>query len=185
MRLLAPFVLASLLVGCGGTASPPATAGHDKPPEAPPEPEKPFLEIPPHQAIGEPRAMKDKAPAAWWVWMDESGLWHVRTTTASGAHRFRGKIKAATGFVTDVAPTKEALKSRIQDNHHGLVVDFQTDREMDGLDFRTSDGGCVRLNLLVDGGPHPKRVFVGEKMMEPPHAHFQLCPLRPKNVPAR
>jgi len=50
------------------------------------------------------------------------------------------------------------------------------EREMDGLDFRTSDGGCVRLQLLLDGGPHPKRVFVGAKMLEPPHAHFQLCP---------
>ena len=170
-----------VVMGCGGAersaTSPAGAASSSAAPEAMPEPDKAFHEVPPHRALGEPRAMKEKAPAAWWIWADEAGGWHVRTTTATSAHRFRGRIKSATGFITDVAPTKDALKDRIKDTHqHGLLVDFQTDRDMDGLDFRTSDGGCVRLHLLLDGGPHPKRVFVGESMLEPPHAHFQLCP---------
>ena len=165
------------VVSCSGTPAPTSAATQAGPPEAPPEPDKPFHEVPPHEALGEPRAMREGAPAAWWIWVDEAGLWHLRTTTASSAHRFRGRIKSATGFVTDAAPTRDILKDRITDTHqHGLLVDFHTEREMDGLDFRTSDGGCVRLQLLLDGGPHPKRVFVGAKMLEPPHAHFQLCP---------
>ena len=183
------FLIAGVLslAACGGsrpvdaTAPTPSTtpvATTASPPsDAMPEPDRAFHEVPPHAALGEPRGIKERAPAGWWVWADEGGVWHVRTTTAAGAHRFRGRIRSATGFVTDIVPTKAALKEAIKDTHqHGVLVDFHTDREMDGLDFRTSDGGCIRLQLLLDGGPHPKRVFVGEKMLEPPHAHFQLCP---------
>jgi hypothetical protein len=120
--------------------------------------------------------MHPGAPAAYWIWADPNGMWHLRTTTAGSPHRFRGRIAGATGAIVDVRPSRLDFGDRLRSGPRGVGFDFHTRGHIDGVDFRPADNGCVRFALFIDGGPHPKRIFVGAQGVEPPHAHFAACP---------
>jgi len=176
--------VASLLVACagGGPVAQPGPAAPGAPPAGrqpvgdPPEPAKGAAELPPGSANGLPRGLNPGAPAAYWIWQDPADGWHLRTTTAGASHQFMGRILAISGDIVGVKPMRTEHRDRVRYTKRGLVFDFQTQGSIDGIDFRASDNGCVRFNLKIDGGPAPKRVFVGSAGTEPPHAHFMVCP---------
>ncbi|MBI5537233.1 MAG: hypothetical protein HY898_31215 [Deltaproteobacteria bacterium] len=187
MRTVSIAMLAALLVSCGAAPTPersrsaPVTPGPGAPapgrqPVAdPPEPAKGAAELPAGSANGLPKGLNPGAPAAYWIWQDPSDGWHLRTTTAGVPHQFMGRILGVSGEIVG-RPMRTEHRDRVRFTKRGMVFDFQTQGSIDGLDFKASDNGCVRFNLKIDGGPAPKRIFVGSNSLEPPHAHFMVCP---------
>lgn len=94
---------------------------------------------------------------------------------------FRGRIKGVSGAVVNVHPSRTEHRDRVAHTSDGWMFNFRTQGHADGLTFGTQDGGCVRFDLQLDGGPVPKRVFIGAKEISPRSGHFVLCP-HPKNA---
>jgi hypothetical protein len=81
-----------------------------------------------------------------------------------------------TGAVVNVHPVRTEHRDRVAHTAQGWMFNFRTSGHADGLTFGTQDGGCVRFDLQLDGGPVPKRVFIGAKELQPRSGHFMLCP---------
>jgi hypothetical protein len=154
---------------------------------APPLPAQPAREAPPHSAgrpehlppgaaAGRPPGFKPGAPAAFWIWHGPREDWRVRTTTAGAPHVFRGHVHGVTGAIARVHPSRTEFHDRLWQTKEGWAFVFKTAGHADGFTFVTRDGGCVRFDLLLDGGPHPKRIFVGKGEISPKSNHFVLCP---------
>jgi hypothetical protein len=147
-----------------------------KPVPDPPEPLETAAELPPGSALGMPTTMNPAAQAAYWIWESPPGSWHLRTTSGGSPQQYTGRIVGVSGEILGAKPLRADHKDRLRQSRRGLVFDFRSHGEMEGLDFRPSDGGCVRFNLRVAGEPAPKRIFVGAKALEPPRSHFLVCP---------
>ena len=147
-----------------------------KPVPDPPEPTGTAEELAAGSALGMPRGLNPNAQAAYWIWHGPQGAWHLRTTTGGSPQHFAGRILGISGDIVEVKPLREERKDRLRQSRRGLVFDFQTRGDMDGIDFRPSDNGCVRFNLRVAREAVPKRIFVGAGNLEPKDSHFMVCP---------
>jgi len=112
---------------------------------------------------------------AYWVWVDPSGGWHVRTTTARSAHVFEGVVTVeGAGVLTAVKPTKVEWGDTIRLlNPKQIKFRFQTMGGIDGFDFR-ANSPFVRFDLLIDGRRAPQSVFVGASSLRPAGQPFDL-----------
>jgi len=152
--------------------------------EEPPEPPAPATGTPaaPQElkplsiADGRPRGLAPGAPAAYWIWRDATGLWHLRTTTARLEHTFRGRVVGASAPVGGVSPSRSEFRDRIRVTPRGVVFSFVTRGHIDGFDFRPADNQCVRFNLDMGGGPRPKRIYIGARRRSPRTGVFNICP---------
>ncbi len=181
---------------------PPAAAHHRRPtPPAPPDqapkraepparatvPSQPPKEEAPHTrtapallrpgvGAGRPRGFRPGAPAAFWIWQGPRGGWRLKTTTKQMAHLFRGHLRGTTGGINQVHPSRTEFRDRIWKTKQGWAFSFKTLGHADGFTFVISDNGCVRFDLQLDGGPHPKKIFIGKREIQPPSNHFIVCP---------
>jgi hypothetical protein len=161
-----------------------------KPPPAMTAPAQPPKEEPPHSsgrpqplpegsAMGRPPGFKAGAAAAYWIWLGPRGGWRVRTTTGDSSHVFRGHVRALTGppaVISSVQPTRTEFSDRIWKTQTGWAFSFKTSGHADGFSFLTREPVCVVFDLQLDGGPEPKRVFVGREQVEPQSGFFVACP---------
>ena len=167
------------------TAPPPPTPATPVPATDPPQPA--HQEVPPpadkpHEfkfsvADGRPRGLHEGVPESYWIWHDDHGKWwHVRTSTHSVQHRFQGWVFHDKDRFTDIHPTRLEWSDRIKYGTNGASWDFQTKGHEDGFDFRTSGNQCVRFHTFIDGKPNHDRVHLGAGGVNPPSAHFRVCP---------
>ena len=154
-------------------ATDPAQPAHQ---EVPPPADKPH-EFKFSVADGRPRGLHDGVPESYWIWHDEHGKWwHLRTSTHSVQHRFQGWVFHDKDRFTDIHPTRLEWGDRIKYGTNGAAWDFQTKGHEDGFDFRTSGNQCVRFHTFIDGKPNHDRVHIGAGGVNPPSAHFRVCP---------
>jgi hypothetical protein len=121
---------------------------------------------------------------AYWIWKDDDGTWHVRTTSARVPHRFQGIIRPS------LAGSIQALKGvglenpgrrgrggdRLEFVGGDVVFDFSTKDTEDGLDFQLVGNPCLEFDLRIDGDEDPGKIYVGKNQSKPGKAHFILCP---------
>src|SRR5438105_12831441 len=99
---------------------------------------------------------------AYWLWKEDDGTWHLRTTSARQEHRFQGRIHPMT------AGSIEALVGVGLEGggrrHRGdgmdmvegdVVLDFRTKASEDGLDFQLRGNVCLEFDLRIDGDGAP------------------------------
>jgi hypothetical protein len=122
--------------------------------------------------------------ARYYVWYDKQG-WHLRTT-AGGTRRFHGTMRVTDGTIAScisVGLKGDGKKSqdawRVEPKRKELAFDFRTSTHSDGLDIRIDgDDAELEFNLLIDGQPKPRAVFLGKKQHNP-----IAMPLKLKAVP--
>jgi hypothetical protein len=141
----------------------------------PPEPKAPAEKLPAGIADGQPANMKGGAQGAFWIWRVSANVWRLRTTTRAHQHIFTGKLAGVTGPVTGVRPTRNELSDRIFLRADRVSFKFATKGDFDGFDFSTRKNTCVEFNLLLDDA-RPRRIFIGEKEVQPKTGHFIVCP---------
>jgi hypothetical protein len=135
------------------------------------------VRMPAGVAEGRPRSFRPGAAPAYWIWQGPRGGWRLRTTTANAAHTFRGYIRGSTGKVMGMEPTRTEFRDRVWQLKNGAwAFSFRTAGHADGFTFTVNDGGCVELDLQLDGGPVKKRIIVGKAEKQPTSNRFQLCP---------
>ncbi len=161
-------------------SQPPPPAQPALPPQRPRQPPprsrtRPEL-LPAGIGAGRPASFRPGAPAAYWIWQGPRGDWRLRTTTTRLLHAFRGHVKGTTGAVLRIQPSRTEFRDRVWKTKTGWAFSFTTMGHADGFTFATRDNGCVRFDLLIDGGPHPKRIFVGRAERSPSQGHFIVCP---------
>ena len=159
-----------------------AAAGSSEPavPQAPfdepAEYQGPIEQLPPGAAMGRPPSFRPGAPAAYWIWQGPRGSWLLRTTTAGATQVFRGRVAGAPGEIVNVHPLRTEFRDRIRRARGGWVFSFTSAGHADGFTFMTREAGCVRFDLELDGGPQPKRIFIGRGELQPRSPHFVVCP---------
>lgn len=120
-----------------------------------------------------PLAPVTERAAGFRVWF-EAGEWHLRAGGGNRVHRYQGTLAGTNGSVTSLRPTRSSLRE-----HVALVGDaVQFDLEVsagEGFDAKVA-GGCVRLDLLLDGKRRPDRVRIGARGATPGHVPFDRCP---------
>ncbi|MCC6527730.1 MAG: hypothetical protein IT373_34105 [Polyangiaceae bacterium] len=152
---------------------PTATGALFEPP--PPPSGRPEL-LPAGLPLGRPPAFAPEAAAGYWLWQGPRGSWMLRTTTGGESHAFSGSVAGTSGAIGDVGPTSAALAERIRRTDAGWEFSFHTAGHADGFTFSVQGGGCVRLDLRLDGAPAVHHVFVGSAQLQPRSAHFIVCP---------
>ncbi|MBK7394767.1 MAG: hypothetical protein IPJ34_00310 [Myxococcales bacterium] len=165
--------------GPGPVVGAPVSAGVDQfpvnqpvvteyaPPPTPPQPTNNSV------ASGQPPHLHPSAPAAYWIWRDSNGWWHVRTTTKKYLHRFHGTVKSVGGNIAMVKGTRLEMNDRLKTNGKALWFAFDTQGHLDGFDFTTSDNQCVTFNLSTSAG---KAIYVGAGEVQPSTGYFTVCP---------
>ena len=110
--------------------------------------------------------------AGFRVWWKE-GAWHLRAGGGTRPHRYQGTLSGTNGSVTSARPTDSALRDHVALVGDAVQFDFEaTDDE--GFDAEVA-GGCVRLDLLLDGKRRPDRVYEGAAAAAPAHVPFEIC----------
>jgi hypothetical protein len=129
---------------------------------------------------GQPKGFKEGDSKRIAVWHGKKG-WHIRTTTAKTLHHFTGKIVVEGGVFEGVEPHHLEDKGRFADwwkltaKDHEIVIDFKTDRGIDGINFQLSkDAKLIRFNLHIDGKHHKDLIFIGGGGIHPDHDPFVL-----------
>jgi hypothetical protein len=177
----------------------PATTGRLTSPPPQPLEAQPAKDVPPSSSgdparmpegagTGRPPGFRPGAPAAYWIWQGPRGGWRIRTTTLGKPHVFRGRIRGATGEVTNVQPSRVEFRDRVWRERDGSwAFSMRTSAHADGLTFVTQDNGCVVFDLQLDGGPETKKIFVGRGELQPSSSFFVVCPkgMSPTQRPAR
>jgi hypothetical protein len=132
-------------------------------------------------AYGQPRSMQPGAPAAYYIWTDPQGGWHLRTTTGGQQHVFRGRVAGQTAPITNVTPSRMEFQDRLRVSPRGTVAfAFATQGAVDGFDFRADNNACVTFNLDLAGGPTPRRIVVGAQEIAVNTPNFQVCNPAPR-----
>src|SRR5205823_1793951 len=119
---------------------------------------------------------------AYWVWKEDDGTWHLRTTAARQGHRFQGRIHPAdAGSIQALAgvglqaPSRRRKGDQLGMVDNDVVFDFTTHENLDGLDFQLVGNPCLEFDLRIDGDSDPGKVFLGRNKARPEKAHFTLC----------
>jgi hypothetical protein len=114
---------------------------------------------------------------AFWIWRDDDGLWHLRTTSRRVSHRFQGTIRPLPG--TEIV---EFNRIGLDPNDRaGLVgrsisFDWRTSRLIDGFDFRLRGGTGLEFDLRLDEDGSSRYIYLGRERTKPATAHFLLGP---------
>jgi hypothetical protein len=130
---------------------------------------------------GRSEAMHSGARIAYWLWRDADGLWHLRSTTTKGSHRFQGRIHADTPNTLIIASRVSMESNGRHADDIGLVdgdiaFNLITEGKQDGFDFRVARDTCLEFELRIDGDGDPSRIHLGASQTRPAGAHFLLCP---------
>jgi hypothetical protein len=138
--------------------------------------------VQPIDPVGEPKGFHGGDTARYAVWVGSKGSWRVRTTTARKLHHFTGKIWVEGGVFTGVEPHDLEFKGRfgdwwrVSEKRHEIVIDFKTDREIDGINFQVSkEAKFLYFNLHVDGKHHKNLIMVGRGNHHPERDPFTLA----------
>jgi hypothetical protein len=122
---------------------------------------------------GEPKGFKAGDTVRYAVWHNKGG-WHVRTTTAKKLHHFTGKILVEGGTIVGLEAHDLEFKGRfadwwrLQENRHELLIDFKTDRGIDGINFQVSNEAVrILFNLHVDGKHQKDLIHIGRAGLHP------------------
>jgi hypothetical protein len=114
---------------------------------------------------------------AFWIWRDDDGGWHVRTTSRRVAHRFQGTIRPSPGAeIVDLKPVNLDPKDRLGLVGRALSLDWHTSRLIDGFDFRVQGDACLEFDLRLDDDGTSRYIYLGRDRTRPDAAHFLLCP---------
>lgn len=139
------------------------------------EPREPAQQMERSIANGRSKELEPGAIHGVWIWRS-GDRWHVRTTTKSAKHRFKGIVSVPEGSEIDrVGATRTDLKDRILLRERAVKFDFTTNGHEDGFDFTVDGKGCVRFAIEVDGEQKPELVKLGRKAAHPDSWHFKLC----------
>ena len=155
---------------------PPPSLPPQPPTEAPPASTSRAVLLPPGIGTGRPAGFSPGAEAAYWIWQGPRGSWRIRTTTKNMPHVYRGHVHGMTAAIIRVQPSRTEFRDRVWKTGKGYAFSFKTNGHADGFIFSTRDNGCVRFDLRLDGGPHPKRIHIGKSGHQPPSGHFIVCP---------
>jgi hypothetical protein len=165
-RLIFMAAIAGVLLVLGGLSAPSEAGGGGK-----------VQFIDPN---GEPKSFKDKDTERYAVWHSKTG-WHIRTTTAKVEHRFTGKIVVEGGIFEGVEPVHLEDKGKFRDwwkvgaKDREMIIDFKTDRGIDGINFQLSkDAKLIRFNLDIDGKHQKHLIYVGKNGIHPDADPFEL-----------
>ncbi len=139
------------------------------------EPREPAQQLKRSVANGRSKDLEPGAIHGVWIWR-VGDRWHVRTTTKSAKHRFKGLVSVPEGTTIDrVGATKTDLKDRILLRERAVKFDFTTNGHEDGFDFTVDGKGCVRFAIEVDGERSGDMVKLGRRDVRPDSWHFKLC----------
>ena len=121
---------------------------------------------------------------AYWIWKDDDGTWHLRTTSARVQHRFRGiirpslpgAIRALSGIGLEGPGRRGRGGDRLELVGSDVVFDFSTKDTEDGLDFQLVGNPCLEFDLRIDEDGDPGKIYLGKNQAKPDAPHFVLCP---------
>jgi hypothetical protein len=122
-------------------------------------------------------------PFGYWLWKEDDGTWHLRTTAARQAHRFQGAIRPS------IAGSIQAL-SGVNLNPGGrrrpsdvlrmegsnIVFEFTTHQGLVGFDFQLVGRSSLEFDLRIDQDSDPGKIFIGKAQANPEKAHLILSP---------
>lgn len=128
-------------------------------------------------ANGRPRNLQAGAAEAYWVWRDDNGGWHLRSTTAKVEHRFSGRISGHGKVeITGVHAARTERNDTVKLVDNNISFDFTTAANEDGLDFTIPGNACVDFDLQIDAKYKPDHIVVGANEQRPKNARFTACP---------
>jgi hypothetical protein len=114
---------------------------------------------------------------AYWIWHDEDGVWHVRTTARRVGRQFRGVVRPMTGGeITDMQGVGITGDDRLGMVGRTISFDWRTRSSIDGFDFRLKGDACLEFDLRIDGDGTATYIYLGKTAAKPERAHFLLCP---------
>jgi hypothetical protein len=147
---------------------------------APPQSKSRAQPLAPGAGTGRPHGFRPQAAPAYWIWQGPRGHWRLRTTSKHQLHVFRGRVRAIDGTVSSIQASRNEFRDRMWQAGDDWAFSFKTKSHADGFTFeaRGTGGGnaCVKFDLQLDGGPEPKRIFVGRSQVQPASNHFVVCP---------
>jgi hypothetical protein len=161
---------ALLLAGCGSTPPPiPTTAAQ--------------LDF--AVATGRSPNLHSGAGFAYWLWREDDGSWHLRTTSGKQSHRFQGRIRtnvpgaiqALTGVGLDArGKKKRAGGDDLKTENGEIVFDFVTKENIDGFDFQlVGSSACIDFDLRIDGDGDAGKIFIGRSATRPEKPRVVFC----------
>lgn len=128
-------------------------------------------------ADGRATALRIGARRAYWVWKDEDGVWHLRTTAGQSGRAYEGVIRPLPGAeITDLKPVGLGPNAELGMTGRTLTFRFRTRNGVDGFDFRLNGSACVEFDLRIDGDGDPAHIYLGRTQQRPALQHFLLCP---------
>lgn len=114
---------------------------------------------------------------AYWIWRDDDGVWHLRTTARRTGHRYQGTIRPPEGAaITGLTLVGLDANDRVGLVGRALSFDWRTRRTIDGFDFRLQGEGCLEFDLRLDEDGTTRYIYLGHDRVRPESAHFLLCP---------
>lgn len=128
-------------------------------------------------AAGRPSELASGNHRAFWIWRDDDGVWHLRTTSRRVAHRFQGTIRPMLGAeIVDLKRIDLDPNDRAGLVGRALTFDWRTSRVIDGFDFRLQGDACLEFDLRLDEDGTSRYIYLGRDRIKPDTAHFLLCP---------
>lgn len=114
---------------------------------------------------------------AYWIWRDDDGVWHLRTTARRVGHRFQGMIRPLEGGeIVGLTLVGIDPNDRVGMVGRALSFDWRTRRLIDGFDFRLKGDACLEFDLRLDEDGTTRYIYLGKNKVRPESAHFVLCP---------
>ena len=117
----------------------------------------------------------DDRQTAYWVWR-EGDVWRFRSTAGGKPHRFQGSIEGLTGGIVEVRTERSQLRDHVAQVANTVQFDYDADdHSARGFDVR-STGGCLKVDLMIDGKRRSDAVHYGHKGEAPSRLPTELCP---------
>src|SRR4051812_36514358 len=134
-------------------------------------------------AEGRSPALHTGNPFGYWLWKEDDGTWHLRTTAARQAHRFQGMIRpSVAGSIQALSGVNLSPGGRrrsadvLRMDGSNIVFEFATHQGLVGLDFQVVGKSDLEFDLRIDQDADPGKIFMGKAQANPPKAHFILSP---------
>jgi hypothetical protein len=107
------------------------------------------------------------------VW-HSGGLWHIRWQSVEKKEKFSGTIKAINGSIELDRRVNLEKKDKTK-VHAPNIIQFKgkVKEQPEGFDFKWT-GSKLMLDLLIDGEPHPERIYVGRRSITPSELPFYI-----------
>lgn len=122
-------------------------------------------------------------PFGYWLWREDDGTWHLRTTAARQGHRFQGAIRPgvsgaiqALNGVNLSAGGRRRPSDALHMDGSNIVFDFITHQGLVGLDFQLVGKSSLEFDLRIDEDADPAKIFIGKSQVNPEKAHFVVSP---------